>query len=182
MPAAPDEITFRRATPEDAPALADFARRTFLETFAAQNRPEDVEAYIGRVYGDAQQAAEIANPQITTLIGEVEGRMAAYVQLRLGAPAACVDGPAPIEIMRFYVDQPWHGSGVAKRMMETALTTARELGARTAWLAVWEHNPRAMAFYTKRGFRVVGEQGFQLGSDLQNDFVMALRLDGEDAE
>jgi diamine N-acetyltransferase len=182
MPAADDQVTYRRATPGDAPALAEFARRTFLETFAAQNRPEDVEAYIARVYGDAQQAAEIANPRITTLVGEAEGRMAAYVQLRLGSPAACVDGPAPIEIMRFYVDRPWHGSGVARRMMDTALATARELGARTAWLAVWEHNPRAMAFYSKRGFRAVGEQGFQLGNDLQNDFVMVLPLDADAAD
>lgn len=177
MPAASDDLTFRRATPDDAPALAEFGRRTFLDAFAAQNKPEDVEAYIGRVYGDAQQAAEIANPNITTLVGEAEGRMAAYVQLRLGSPAESVAGPAPIEIMRFYVDRPWHGRGVAQRMMDTALATARQLGARTAWLAVWEHNPRAMAFYTRRGFRVVGEQGFQLGSDLQNDFVMVLPLE-----
>jgi ribosomal protein S18 acetylase RimI-like enzyme len=40
------------------------------------------------------------------------------------------------------------------------------------WLDVWERNARAIAFYQKWGFAVVGTQTFQLGSDLQNDLLM----------
>jgi ribosomal protein S18 acetylase RimI-like enzyme len=180
MPADLDTLTIRRATAADAGPLAELALRSFLEAFAAQNQPEDVAAYTSRVYGPAQQAAEIADPDIVTLVGEVEGRMAAYAQLRWIPPGPGVDGPEPVEIMRFYLDAPWHGSGLAQRMMDAVLRTAREEGARTAWLAVWERNPRAMAFYAKYGFRVVGEQDFQLGSERQNDFVMTRPLDRED--
>lgn len=176
MQPASDEITFRRATEDDAHALAEFARRTFLEAFEAQNQPDDLAAYVAKSYGVAQQAAEIASPAITTLVGEAGGRIAAYVQLRWGAPAFDV-GPAPMEIMRFYVDRPWHGRGVAQRQMRLALDTARELGARIVWLSVWEHNPRGIAFYRKQGFHVAGAQDFWVGGDRQNDHVMALPLD-----
>ena len=40
------------------------------------------------------------------------------------------------------------------------------------WLAVWERNHRAIAFYRKWGFVEVGNQSFLLGDDLQNDLVM----------
>lgn len=179
MPA--DTLTIRRATAADAGPLAEVALRSFMEAFAAQNQPDDVAAYTARVYGEAQQAAEITNPAIVTLVGEVDGGMAAYAQLRWIPAGPGVTGPAPVEIMRFYVDAPWHGQGIAQRMMDAVLRTAREIGARTAWLAVWEHNPRAMAFYTRRGFRVVGEQEFWLGSERQNDFVMMLPLDAKGA-
>jgi diamine N-acetyltransferase len=179
MQADTEALTIRRATGADAEALAELALRSFLEAFAAQNHPDDVAAYTSRVYGPAQQAAEIADPHIVTLVGEVDGRMAAYAQLRRGTTAPGVTGPEPVEIMRFYVDRPWHGRGVAQRMMDAALRTARDQGARTAWLAVWEHNPRAMAFYLKRGFRVVGAHDFWLGSDRQNDHVMTLPLPPE---
>jgi diamine N-acetyltransferase len=181
MPADTHPLTIRRATGADAGPLAELALRSFMDAFAAQNDPGDVAAYTGRVYGAAQQAAEIANLDIVTLLGEVDGRMAAYAQLRRIAPGPGVTGPEPIEIMRFYVDQPWHGQGVAHRMMDAALATAREMGARTAWLAVWEHNPRAIAFYTRRGFRVVGAQDFWMGSDLQNDLVLMRALEPEAA-
>jgi ribosomal protein S18 acetylase RimI-like enzyme len=39
-------------------------------------------------------------------------------------------------------------------------------------LGVWEHNPRALAFYKRWGFEIVGRQAFLLGQDLQQDFVM----------
>jgi GNAT superfamily N-acetyltransferase len=180
MPADPDTLTIRRATTADAGPLAGLALRSFLDAFAAQNDPADVASYTARVYGPPQQAAEIANPDIVTLVGEVDGRMAAYAQLRWIPAGPGVVGEAPVEIMRFYVDAPWHGRGIAQRMMDAVLRTAREEGARTAWLAVWEHNPRAMAFYAKYGFRVVGAQEFWLGSDRQNDLVMMRPLDAEE--
>jgi ribosomal protein S18 acetylase RimI-like enzyme len=179
MQADTDALTIRRATGADAEPLAELALRSFMDAFAAQNQPDDVAAYTSRVYGPAQQAAEIANPDIVTLVGEVDGRMAAYAQVRWIPPGPGVVGTEPVEIMRFYVDRPWHGRGIAQRMMDAVLRTAREEGARTAWLAVWEHNPRAMAFYARRGFRVVGAQDFWLGSDRQNDKVMMLPLDEE---
>ena len=44
------------------------------------------------------------------------------------------------------------------------------------WLDVWEKNPRAIAFYEKWGFKIVGEQSFQLGADLQHDWLMSRSL------
>ena len=180
MPADLDTLIIRRAAADDAEPLAGLALRSFLDAFAAQNDPDDVAAYTSRVYGPAQQAAEIANPAIVTLVAETDGRLAAYAMLRSGTTGPGVTGPAPVEIMRFYVDRPWHGTGVAHRMMDAALRTAREQGARTAFLAVWEHNPRALSFYTRRGFAVVGAQDFLLGSDLQNDLVMTRAINPDD--
>ena len=171
------ELTIRRATDADAEALATLALRSFLDAFAAQNRPEDIAAYTSRVYGVTQQQAEIAASNIVTLVGEMDGQMAAYAQLRWIPPGPGVTGPEPVEIMRFYVDQPWHGRGIAQQMMDAVLATAREAGARTVWLAVWEQNPRAIAFYQRRGFHVVGAQDFWMGSDRQHDLVMARPVD-----
>ena len=83
-----------------------------------------------------------------------------------------VRGPAPLELKRLYVVRAWHGRGVAHALMEAAIAAARARGAQTLWLGVWEHNPRAFAFYSKYGFTRVGEHVFQLGSDSQTDWVL----------
>jgi ribosomal protein S18 acetylase RimI-like enzyme len=44
------------------------------------------------------------------------------------------------------------------------------------WLGVWEHNPRAIAFYHKHGFVDVGDHVFLLGEDPQTDIIMELDL------
>jgi ribosomal protein S18 acetylase RimI-like enzyme len=175
---AVQSVHIRRGRPAEAAAFAVFAERVFREAFAAQNRPADLEVYIRQAYGEQQQAAELGDPQITTLMAEVDDRLAGFAQLRLGRPPACVSGPAPIELWRFYVDRPFHGRGVSQALMAGVLATARERHADTLWLGVWERNERAQAFYRKCGFEDVGQHGFLVGTDLQTDRVMALALGG----
>ena len=169
-------IQFRRAGKADAAALSEFAARIFSETFAADNTPENMEILLADRFGVRQQTAELIHPEIVTIVVEEAGRMIAYTQIRRIEPPDCVTGEAPVELGRFYVDGPWQGRGLAQRLMAAARDAARGLGGRTFWLAVWEHNRRAIAFYEKCGFRDVGVKDFWLGSDQQNDRVMVTEL------
>lgn len=167
--------TIRRAVPADAEALAALAARTFYDTFAADNTPEDMAEHLAQSYSPARQRAEITAADMITLVAD-NGGLIAFAQLRQGAPPSCVTSPTPIELWRFYVDRAWHGRGVAGRLMEAALNEATAVGADAVWLGVWERNPRAIAFYRKFGFVDVGSHGFQLGADLQTDRIMVREL------
>lgn len=173
----PEQLTIRRAVAADAPVVAELALRTFMDAFGADSDPHNLALHIARSYGVPQQSAEIAHPGIITLLVEVGGRPAAYAQIRRGTPASCVPDPDAVEISRFYVDQAWHGRGIAQRLMDAALAQARGLGARTVWLMVYEHNHRALAFYGKTGFREVGRHGYLFGNSLEMDRVLLRTLD-----
>jgi diamine N-acetyltransferase len=169
-------FVFRPGRDEDASALAVFAERSFRDAFAAQNRPADLDLYLRKAYGERQQSAELRDPQVTTLVAEIDHQLAGFAQLRTGRPPGCVRGSNPIELWRFYVDRSWHGRGLAQGLMSAALDAARARSADTLWLGVWEHNPRAQAFYRKCGFVDIGQQGFLLGTAAQTDRVMAQTL------
>ena len=166
----------RQATERDAAALAELAERTFRDTFAHVNRAEDMDLHCRTSYGEGIQAAEIRDPDRTTFVCHVGDRLIAYGQLRRASAPPCVVATQPAEIQRLYVDAPWHGKGVAHALMVSLLGTAVEGGADVAWLGVWEKNPRALAFYAKSGFEVVGDHVFVVGSDPQRDLVLAKRL------
>jgi ribosomal protein S18 acetylase RimI-like enzyme len=172
----PQGLTIRPATPADAAALAAFGARTFRETFEPDNRADDVAAYVDAAYSVARQRTEIAHLGWTTLMAESSTDLVAFAQTREGDAPDEVSGPAPIELLRFYVDRDWHGRGVAHPLMAAVFAAARARGARTLWLGVWERNARAIAFYHKQGFRDVGSHEFVLGTDHQIDRLMARRL------
>ena len=159
----------RRAIAADAVRLAEFAARTFKDTFGAANRREDIDTYLARAYGESQQAREIADPGVITLLAEEDGVLAGFAQLRT-APRG------KIEIARFYVDLPWQGRGVAQTLMQAVIEEAQRAHGKVLWLGVWERNDRAIAFYSKCGFRDTGSQPFLLGGDLQTDRVMVRSL------
>lgn len=169
-------VTIRTGTPADAEALAELAARTFRDTFASDNRPEDLACYLAQAYGPGQQGRELADPDITTLLAGTEHALAAYAQLRRGHGPDCVSGESPLELWRFYVAREWHGRGLAHALMRHVEAEAERRGARTLWLGVWERNERALRFYESWGFHRSGMQPFLLGTDLQTDLVMVRRL------
>ena len=165
-------LTIRRGTLEDAGLLSELGAHTFTETFAADNSPEDLAAYLATSFNIAQQTDELEDPGSTFLIAEVDGRAAGYAMLREGEPEKGVEGANPIELVRLYVSRDWLGRGIGEQLMRACIDEARQAGHETIWLGVWERNARAQAFYRKWNFRPVGEHMFPLGSDLQRDILM----------
>jgi diamine N-acetyltransferase len=172
-------FSIRIATAVDADALAELGRRTFRETFAKDNTPEDMALYLAEHFGGGLQRAELEDGSALFLLLEAEGFPAGYVKLRRGPANA--RGGRPLEICRFYVDQKWHGRGAALQLMEAIDALATRDGHDDVWLAVWEHNARAIRFYLKHGFTRVGDQPFRLGADVQTDWLMARPVKSEPA-
>ncbi len=169
-------VSFRRATPHDAVALSAFARRVFHDTFAADNTPEDMAVYLAQAFSPAKQLAELEDARRVCLLMEADGILIGYASLLDSAPHAAVVAGHPVELERFYVDQRWHGRGVAASLMDAARTVARAWQGDVLWLGVWERNAKAIRFYEKQGFERIGAQTFRLGSDEQQDAVMSTAL------
>ncbi len=170
------EVEIRCANSSDAQVLADLGASTFVETFAADNTPEDMSAYLVQAFTPTRLAEELADPKATFLLASVEGEPAGYAKLYQGETPGCVTGESPMELARLYVVRKWLGVGVGRALMQRCVDEARGSGARVMWLGVWEKNLRAQAFYRKWGFTPVGEQVFQLGADTQTDWVMQCTL------
>jgi len=167
-----NEAVFRRAVSEDAERLLEFAARTFYEAFASTNTPENLQAYMATAFALPQFKAELNDPRAIFLLAEIEGHLSGYAKLQANEAPECVTGNAPIELVRFYIDKPWHGSGLASALMDRCLAEARQTGFKTIYLGVWEKNFRAHAFYRKWDFVHVGGHTFQMGDDSQLDWWM----------
>jgi diamine N-acetyltransferase len=172
------ETLIRDGTIADAQALAVFAARVFADAFGADTRPDDLQRHLASAYGPVQQAGELADPDVTTLLATHGGQLVAYAQLRRNAqPPPCVTHATPVQLQRFYLVPALHGSGLATRLMHQARLVARELGGGHLWLTCWERNARALAFYRKAGFVAAGVTHFAVGSDRQVDRVLVRALD-----
>ncbi len=167
-----NSIRIRAGATSDAPALTEFAARTFTEAFGADNRPEDLQAHLTASFNVARQTIELNDPNVATLLATMDQKLLAYAQVRRQSPPPCVTQEKPVELHRFYVDHRVHGQGVAQRLMAAAHAAAHAFHGRHLWLSVWERNPRAIAFYKKEGFADVGRKDFYVGKDCQSDRVL----------
>jgi ribosomal protein S18 acetylase RimI-like enzyme len=81
--------------------------------------------------------------------------------------------PGDIELKRIYIFSRHHGGGLARRMVEEALTAAASMGRTRMLLGVYAENHRAIAFYRKMGFAIIGDRQFMVGAQTFYDKVMA---------
>ena len=165
-------MTVRDVSPADLPPLRDLAERAFRSAFAAQNDPADLDAYVRDAFDPARLGGEVADPATQYMVAESDGTLVGYATLRDSEVEDCVTGPRPLEIQRIYAAPEAIGQGVGTALMRACLDRARRQGFETVWLGVWEENARAIAFYERWGFRVVGSHVFRLGSDDQTDLIL----------
>ena len=164
-------IQVRKAETSDASLIADISRETFYETFAVFNTTADMDKFLAEQFSREQLMNQVTVPGNVFYIAFENNRAAGYVFLKEGADAS-TGAAAPIEISRLYARTSFIGKGVGRLLMQAAINHASHKGHDVIWLGVWEHNQRAIDFYTAFGFVKFGEHDFILGDDVQRDWLM----------
>lgn len=173
MTGLPADITIRTGATSDAADLSRVAARLFFETYVEKMPVKDLESHVAGDFGYDRQLAELKDPDVTTLLAERSGELIGYAQIRRKSLPVETDARATIELWRIYVDRSCHGLGIGKLLLSKVMEVTRQMSCERIWLGVWERNPRAISFYEKHNFEIVGSQEFRIGNEVHNDILMS---------
>ncbi len=169
----------RTAGARDADALAALAAVTFPLACPPGSTPADQRTFLDAHLSAARFAAYVDDPDRVVLVASTpdDAVLLGYTMLVAGDPAdddarAAVHIRPTVELSKCYVHPDHHGAGVASTLLRTSFDHARALGGAGMWLGVNQHNARAQAFYAREGFAVVGVKHFQVGTRLEDDYVL----------
>ena len=166
-------IFLRRATLADAEALSRLSERVFPLGCPANTNPQDLAQHIANELTPQRFRVLLEDDhRVVILLAETRSELAGYALLVRQSTNAQVQSSVQCELRRFYVEAAYHGRGVADALMKELLAIAAGQRESAIWLSVHSENQRAIAFYKRWGFRIVGTQDFLVGSDPQKDFVM----------
>lgn len=167
-------ITYRDGSLRDIAAIDRVFRQSFRHTFAHLYRAENLQAFFGK-FTPAAWAGEMSSPDYAFYLAEADGETVGYV--KLGPSTLPIEQLGPrAELRQLYILDEWHGSGIARVLMEWALEEARRRGVRELLLTVYTDNHRAKRFYERYGFEAVGPYAFMVGEQADEDIIMRLRL------
>ncbi|WP_176473832.1 GNAT family N-acetyltransferase [Actibacterium ureilyticum] len=121
-------------------------------------------APLARLWHDGWHRAHAAHvpPALTALrtIGDFTARLPGLRDaLRVIGPPGAPQGLCAVrgdELYQLYVAQAAQGSGVAGALLQDGAARIAAAGHRAAWLIVVPENARAVAFYTRQGWRDAG--------------------------
>lgn len=144
-------ISVRDARPEDAPRIAEVARRSWTDTYRDIFEPAFIEDFLARNYDvadlatGAQRAAAADDREF--LVAELDGQVIAFAHYAVGP-----DGP---KLYRIYADPDHYGSGAGHALL-TELERRLRGRVEAYVLDVHSRNARGRAFYDRHGFVIVG--------------------------
>jgi len=161
---------------EDLLILQEISRRTFYQSFASVNTPENMKSFLDHHYSKEKLSDEILNPDSNFFFAKQGNEIAGYIKLNRGSAQTVLPNNGGLEIERIYIDQPFKGMGIGQEFIKWTLAEAKKINSRYIWLGVWEHNVAAIRFYEKNGFVSYSKHIFTLGDDEQTDLLMRRNL------
>ncbi|MEO8404419.1 MAG: GNAT family N-acetyltransferase [Chitinophagaceae bacterium] len=165
-------VHIRIATKEDATLIADMSRRTFYDTFAATNTKENMDKFLREQFSTRQLIAEVGTPGNIFLLAYSDNKPAGYARLRANNNPPELGDMQTLEIARIYAVKEMIGKGIGNALMKESISIAKKTNKQIIWLGVWEENKRAIDFYLSQGFIKFSEHPFELGDDVQVDWLM----------
>lgn len=179
-------LTIRRAREDEATALAALAAHTFPLACPDHLSDADVQAFIEAHLNADEFARMLAAPaDHRILVAEVDGGLVGYTLTVLAGPGGMpteMVRPGRIELgaaylSKCYVDEAWHGSGIAGALLERAVADVEACG-RNSQIALGTNmgNKRARDFYRRHGFKVAGRRTFMVGETQNIDDVLVRNI------
>jgi len=94
----------------------------------------------------------------------------------MGTTHTLVHHPAPAELDRLYVQEPFTGRGLGRALLQAAEQEAARRGAGLLWLTPWVHNARALHFYAREGYADVGLTWFEFEGERHENRLLTRPL------
>ncbi len=173
-------MILREATPKDTSALAELGRASFCATFEHLYKPEDLKAFLEDVYSDRSVAEEIAGSQCVHRLAYDGESLIGFCKLRVPSwYTAHSDAADPIALGQLYTDPARTGQGIGARLMDWAIEYARSNNHDAIQLSVYAENFGAQRFYQRYGFEKIADITFEVGEQIDPEFLYELRLQQE---
>ena len=166
-------VTIRRASLDDAAALASLGATTFTETFGHLYPPEDLRTFLVSTHSVATWQRNLADPRAAVWVAEFHDRGPVGFVV-VGACKLPVENlePAAGEVKQLYVLAQHHNLRLGTRLMEAGLGSLEAQHQQPIYIGVWSENHGAQRFYARYGFSKVGEYGFRVGNTVDHEFIL----------
>jgi ribosomal protein S18 acetylase RimI-like enzyme len=165
------------AKEEDFQLLADIGRTTFIESHGHSAEAADINRYADEKYNAEVIRDELADPENIYHTLYHDDQLAGYSKIILDTPHPVISSKNVTKLERIYLLKEFYGLKLGAELFAWNLALSRDNNQAGIWLYVWKENYRAVGFYQKTGFKIVGSYDFQLTATHTNpNHIMFLQF------
>ncbi|MGH8450558.1 GNAT family N-acetyltransferase [Pseudomonas sp.] len=169
-------ITLRPATFDDALCIGVLGMQVFLDTYATQGIRRSIANEVLQAFAPDAITALMAEPGTALVVAESNQHLVGFAQIKLNAGHPMIEMPDIAELQRLYVQERFTGLGIGYQLLQAAEQYAAQEGASMLWATVWVGNERALGFYPRRGYVVLGAPTYTFQGETHGNRLFGKRL------
>lgn len=169
-------VTIRQATLSGAMLIADIGAKSYVESHGHSGPVADIKSYVSRKFAVNAIRAELNNGENIFHIISFNGRAVGYSKIMFNDPHPLIAGTAVTKLERLYVLKEYYDLKLGLTLFEFVTDLSKKANQVGIWLFVWIKNQRAITFYKKSGFAIIGNADFKITETHSNpNHIMYLK-------
>ena len=148
--------------------LATLAKSSFLTAHGHSASKNDIDNYVADNFSEENFIKELANPNNHYYLIYYNTILAGYSKITFNTMNNCIDSKNTTYLSRLYLLKKFYGKNLGKKLFEFNIELSKKHHQKGMWLAVWIENKRAINFYSKMGFKIVGKLDFKISETHSN--------------
>lgn len=157
-----------KATDNDLQLLSEIGKKTLLQSHGKSATPADLTAYVNIKFSLDAITEELRDKKsIFHIIYHVE-EPAGYSKMIFSAADPNLRLQNATKLERLYLLEKFYGLKLGLELFKVNLEISKENQEAGMWLFVWKENYRAINFYRKLGFEIVGSYDFKISDTHSN--------------
>ncbi|MBL0234938.1 MAG: GNAT family N-acetyltransferase [Chitinophagaceae bacterium] len=157
-----------RATENDYQAILDIGRISVKQAHLGSCPEEDLDEYMKGHYNAEAIQRELSNPENIYHILYYNGKPAGFSKLVLNAAHENVEAKNSAKLDRIYILPEYFDKKLGAELLRFSVAFVRQQAQKGVWLVTWIGNTRAINFYSKAGFKIIGSYNFQVTATTSN--------------
>ena len=151
-----------KAEEKDFKLLADIAKLSFIESHGHSAGPADINDYVTKNFNDDVFKDELRDPKNIYHIIYHKKLAAGYSKIIFNAAHPNIQIRNVTKLERLYLLKEFYGLKVGFELFNFIRELSKNNNQAGMWLFTWKENRRAIEFYKKAGFIVIGSYDFKL--------------------
>lgn len=165
-----------KAQTRDCELLADIGKQSFLDAHGKSAAKEDIDAFVALNYSRKAFVKELSTLGNIYQIIYFNNQAVGFSKIVLNSPNTNIDQEQVTKLDRLYLLKEFYGYNLGDTLMSFNIELSKQNNQKGIWLAVWIENKRAINFYLKNGFTIVGSYDFKIsGTHVNPNHIMYLR-------
>jgi len=161
-------IFIHKITEKDIPLLSNLARTTILESHGHSAPAADMNNYIAEKYTEAVFEKELSDPNNIYHFIYYNDKAVGFSKIVFNCPYEGSTIQNITKLDRIYVLREFYDKKLGQQLFQFNVDLAKENNQAGMWLYTWIENTRAIRFYEKNGFKIIGSHDFHVSPTHSN--------------